>query len=55
MNRVKKEEAKRGEAYPSGELSEAEYRELINAKKEGRKPDLKKARNEELKRKEKSS
>jgi len=50
MNRFKKEEVKRGEEYPSGELSEAEYRELINAKKEGRKPELKKVRTKELER-----
>jgi hypothetical protein len=46
MNRTKKEELKRGEPFPSGPLTEEEYRELVNAKKEGREPNLEKAKEE---------
>lgn len=47
MNRTKKEELKRGKPFETAELTAAEFRELVNAKKEGRKPNLKKAREEE--------
>ena len=49
MNRFKKEEIKRGKKFPCGPLSSTEFRELVNAAKEKRQPNLEKAKEKKSK------
>lgn len=48
-NRVKKEEKKRGKPFPSNQLSESQWFELINAYEEKRKPNFEKSQKKKKK------